>query len=50
MGDKYPGKKYDFTKNIPYANSEEWGLRGRKWEKISQIARRARARHIADNG
>ena len=36
MGDKYPGKKYDFTKNIPYANSEEWGLRGRKWEKISQ--------------
>jgi len=23
---------------------------GLKWEKISQIARRARARHIADNG
>ena len=35
LGEKYPGKKYDYTANIPYHNPDNWGLADRKWKKVT---------------
>lgn len=34
LGEKYPGRKYDYMANIPYKNGENWGLANHTWKKI----------------
>lgn len=36
LGEKYPGKAYDYKANIPYHNPDHWGLADRKWKKINE--------------